>query len=163
MLPKPELPAFEPPTIKVEAPKLEGFKPPPALEVRHNTGWGIYVAQGGAAMQSKQVLTVLPFCGVHGRLRALLCFSAPVANPATVLPCAHPVSAEFRRLSVQGKKFELPKFEGFKPPRITLPEVKAPQVRRACVKNQCVCVCCCCCCPCDRWMHLEGTVHQGPS
>ena len=72
MLPKPELPAFEPPTIKVEAPKLEGFKPPPALEVRHNTGRGIYVAQGGAAMQSKQVLTVLPFLR---RARTLACLA----------------------------------------------------------------------------------------
>ncbi len=37
VLPKPELPAFEPPALKVEAPKLEGFKPPPALEVWHRT------------------------------------------------------------------------------------------------------------------------------
>lgn len=32
-------------------------------------------------------------------------------------------------LCSQGKKFELPKFEGFKAPQIKLPEVKAPQVR----------------------------------
>ena len=33
MLPTPELPAFEAPALKVEVPKIEGFKPPPALEV----------------------------------------------------------------------------------------------------------------------------------
>ena len=38
VLPKPELPAFEPPALKVEAPRLEGFKPPPALEVRRRRG-----------------------------------------------------------------------------------------------------------------------------
>ena len=137
VLPKPELPAFEPPAIKVEAPKLEGFKPPPALEVSEEAQ--LDVALSGAAMQSKRVPTALPSCGVHGRMYAVLCFSAPAAHCATSLPCAHPVSAEFGRLSLQGKKFELPKFEGFKAPRITLPEVKAPQVRRACVKNQRVC------------------------
>ena len=36
-LPTPQLPAFEPPAVKVEAPKLEGFKPPPALQARP---WG---------------------------------------------------------------------------------------------------------------------------
>lgn len=52
MLPTPELPAFEAPALKVEVPKIEGFKPPPALEVGACclglvVGFGHGLARGG--------------------------------------------------------------------------------------------------------------------